>query len=552
MHALGWSRRKGTPRDAPPNLCPACRVPQCQGTTSVLKSVKLNSPETTTGASDRWQRDLAIILQRYGFYGLQPKDGNSITPRLAIEQQPSESNSSAPNACRAVFAFSPGWDLPGISWKAEPAGQILYRPGRWWPGSRAPVYRALLPHGSFSGPALTPVWTSAEGRTVIGWWNYRGKRQLLVGLDIVEEIVRYTHGDPHKVTLCVDKTLWGYGNERSAFLYEDHVVSGFEMIPWADRLGYLIATFLSHCSCLPLISTLPNGATGAVLLTGDDDQAFLEKYEQQVRLLDGFPMTYFLLPNTRHTSETLAQMPTSIELGVHIDALEQPEQYESRCSEQTDAVRRLIGRPAKSIRNHGHLSRGYWEHLSTWEKCGFSIDLNIRGLDGTCPTGSYLPFRVRRPDGSWSNHISLFSTFSDSMYFVQKWPEKQQIRCITRLANQIERAFPGVIVFNFHPQNVSEGHRVLRAAMDIGRRSRWIALGAESYVGWLERLTSIEIVCRSEDRLLLKSPDRVSDLALVWPSRQPGRKQLLQQWDGELELSIPHEARSFSGLLYDC
>ena len=108
---------------------------------------------------------------------------------------------------------------------------------------------------------------------------------------------------------------------------------------------------------------------------------------------------------------------------------------------------------------------------SAWERNGLTLDFNIRGLDGTCPTGSYLPFRVRRPDRSWSDHWSLFSTFSDSMLFMQKWPEAKQIDCISALAGRIESTSPGVIVANFHPQNVDSIPNVHRAVMELGRRA---------------------------------------------------------------------------------
>jgi hypothetical protein len=353
----------------------------------------------------------------------------------------------------------------------------------------------------------------------------------------VEELIRYTQGDPGKVTSSVDRTLWGYGNERSAFLYEDHIVPGFELVPWADRLGYKISSLLAAGSGLPLFSPLPEGAVGGVLLTGDDDQAFLEKYDEQLRLLGGFPITYMLLPNTRHSTETLAKMPANVEFGVHIDALADPDRYDIICQHQTAAVRALIAKAVSTVRNHGHLSRGYWGHLGAWEQADLLLDMNNRGRDGTCPTGSYLPFRVRRQDGSWSTHLSLFSTFSDSMLYLQKWPEQLQIRCIAGLAYQIERSFPGVMVFNFHPQNVSDGYKVHKAVTELGRRRGWIALGGESYTRWLLAVESVRMTVQS-GRLAFEARDLVDRLALRWPSLRGSTTQLLPKWQGRMELNV--------------
>jgi hypothetical protein len=375
----------------------------------------------------------------------------------------------------------------------------------------------------------------------LGWWTVGRRRHLLVGLNVVEELVRYTQGDPDKVRTYADKSLWKTGgHERSTYLYDDNIVPGYELTPWADRLGFMLVQLIAAGSGLPLFSPLPKGARGGVLLTGDDDTALLKKYDEQLKLIDGFPITYLLLPGTNHNAETLARLPANVELGVHIDALEQPDRYDAVCRAQTKAVRALAGRSATTVRNHGHLNSGYWGHLAAWEECGLAFDLNNRGLDGTCPTGSYLPFQVRRPDGSWSNHFSLFSTFSDSMLYMQRWSEDEQIRCIVKLADQIDSTLPGVLVFNCHPENVSDGYLVHRAIMDIGRRRGWIALGAESYADWLQTLSNVRLFCQS-GRLKLQSSSTVENLALSWPSLGITRTDVLPRWQGEIELSTRFE-----------
>ena len=98
-------------------------------------------------------------------------------------------------------------------------------------------------------------------------------------------------------------------------------------------LGFLIAEQLARLNGLPLIEPLPYGLKGLIILTGDDDQAYLEKYDKQLKLIHGIPITYFLHPLTRHTAETLAKLPSSVEIGVHPDALETPEQYGSLCAD---------------------------------------------------------------------------------------------------------------------------------------------------------------------------------------------------------------------------
>ncbi|HMM88269.1 hypothetical protein [Bradyrhizobium sp.] len=480
-------------------------------------------------ASDRsnWRRDLAMVLRRYGLLGLDA-DGNSVTRRFSIVNAGFESVVFSADRLSVVVVDRPGSSaIDGLEARAEAGGGFLYRNRSSWFRKRVPAYRALLPHVSFSGKSLTPVLMTADGRTVVGWWDHEGRQHLIIGLSVVEETVRYTQGDPQKVFTAKDKTLWGSGHERSAYLYEDNIVPKFEMVPWADRLGFLLARLIADASGLPLLEPLPGGARGAILLTGDDDQAFLEKYDEQLGLLGDFPMTYIMLPHTKHTAQTLSAMPANIEFGVHIDALPDPAGYPSVCRAQTEAVRSLVGKPARTVRNHGHLNQGYWGYLPSWEECGLVLDLNTRGLDGTCPMGSYLPFRFLRQDGSWSSHRSLFSTFSDSMYYLQKWSTRQQVKRISGLAEQIDGSDPGVIVMNLHPQNVSDFHDVHRTVIELGRQKGWTALGAESYIDWLTTLDAVSLV-ESGSGLELHCEMPIENLTYRWPGQ--GEAIVLPAW----------------------
>lgn len=480
--------------------------------------------------------DLAIVLRRYGFFGLDVDDaGESVTSRLRVTKTIPD-QISCKDVLTVVLAGDPdsqGFD--GLHAQIEHPGSFLYEPRKHWFLSPTAAYRPLLDYVSFSGNSLTPLLVTANGRAVIGWWVCEGYRYLVIGLRVVDEIVRYSQGDPDKVITAKDKTLWGFGHERPAYLFEDNIVRGHELVPWADRLGFFLAQLFSVASGLPLIELLPGGVKGGILLTGDDDQAALEKYDEQLRLLEGFPITYVMLPHTKHTQETLGQMPPSVEYGVHIDALAKPDCYNSICKDQTSAVRELVRSPARAVRNHGHLNQGYWGHLSAWEECGLVFDLSIRGLDGTCPTGSYLPFRVRRLDGTWSSHVSLFSTFSDSMLYLQKWSQAKQIKCIRKLARQIHRTIPGVIVLNLHPQNVSDFHDVHRAVIALGRKVGWVALGAESYINWQTDIDSIRLV-ETETGIQLRSALSIDKLAYSWWDREKKYMQVLPRWSDSVTL----------------
>jgi hypothetical protein len=497
-----------------------------------VEGAALIDPGDTLGRAERWHRDLAVVLRRYGFFGLDPDEGRgAVTSRLAIVNPSLDDPSLDRGIPRAIFLEPEGADLPGVDCRAEPAGKLLFAARRRMLRARETVYHPLLEHVSFRGEGIVPLWQTSEGRAVLAWWEHGGQRDLLVGLQVAEELVRYTQGDPARASFPGNRNLWGAGHEQPAYLYEGHVVAGHELEPWADRLGATLADLLARASGLPLIRPLPDDAPGAVLLTGDDDEAWLEKYDEQLQLIGDFPITYLLLPHTNHTAETLQRLPANVGFGVHVDALEQPDAYDEVCARQTAAVRDLLGKqPARAVRNHGHLNRNYWEHLPAWEAAGLTLGLNVRALDGTCPVGSYLPFRVRRPDGSWSEHLSLFSTFSDSMLFLQKWSEEKQIKVIRGLANRIERTHPGILVFNFHPQNVSSVPKVHRAVLGLALRKGWKAFGAEDLLGWLESLSGVRLMERG-DQLVLTAPGPVRGLCLTWVGES--REHVLPPWEGE-------------------
>src|ERR1051326_3217046 len=181
--------------------------------------------------------DLAMVLRRYGFFGLDVHDkGEPVSARFRVIHSGLEAIPAAPDRMLVIIGGLP--DISGlheIGVRPEPAGAFLYE--TFEKNERAaPSYRALLPNISFAGANLTPIWGTQDGRATICWWRFNGIRHLLVGLDVVEEIVRYTQGDPLKVVTVADKTMWGLADhERPVYLFEDNIVRHSEMTAWADR-----------------------------------------------------------------------------------------------------------------------------------------------------------------------------------------------------------------------------------------------------------------------------------------------------------------------------
>ncbi len=463
--------------------------------------------------------DLAHVLRRYGFLAVRP-GAQAYTDflDLGIRLPGGVQGPPLPNeGTRALFGPLPeDFSLAGLTTHQEPAGGFLTFPRRgWFWTSAVPAYRPLLPHTSFTGSNVEPLWTNSQGRTVLGWYRKGSHKVLLIGLDVAAEIILTTQGDPERVATVKDKTRFSFTFERANYLFDTHLRRRQESAPWADRLGFTVVRLLAEHLDWPLLAVLPGNARGAVLLTGDDDQAPLKSYREQLDLVSSFPITYYLLPFTQHTPQTIRACPATVEWGLHVDALEHPEDYDRICAEQAGAVRALTGAAIRGIRNHGFLNRSYLGHLAAWEQCGLQLDVNYAGLNGTALTGSFVPFRVRRPDGEWSDHLSLLTAFGDGMIFICKWSQGRCSRRINQLANQIETETPGVLVFNMHPTNIRLTRRIHRTILQLGRRPGWIALGGESYLDWQQAWNQVHLE-RTVRGWVLHCPKPVRDLTLLW------------------------------------
>lgn len=471
---------------------------------------------------------LRTILHNYGLIDLPFGSLSWITP----------SGQSHPPVIVASLE-SRAADL-GCRVHVEPGRKLYYarrRQFRLFP-SRTIAYHALLPHTTFSGDGVTPVWVNDAGRAVIAWYQGQNGKALLIGLDVEEEIIRHRQGDPVRVEEAGSKGGFGFDHERPNYLFLDQIVPQYRTQPWADNLGFVLAEHLSQLTGHPLLEPLPTGSKGLLLLTGDDDQAWLEKYQDQLKVVGDVPITYFLHHKTRHTSETVAKLPSTVEFGVHPDALDDPDAYDRLCAEQVKQLRDLTNQPMRAVRNHGFLNRGYLGHLQAWEQNDLCLDVNYPGVDGTALNGSFLPMRVRRPDRSWSDHYSLLTLFGDGMIYALQLSQRQAVRKIRQLAAQIEGSYPGVIVFNFHPQNIDDTRRLHEEVVRLARRPGWIAMGVESYLRWLEILHDLHIERVSKNGVRVTSSKPVGGLVLRFPENGRWRRKAVEPWAGTVEVQF--------------
>ena len=377
----------------------------------------------------------------------------------------------------------------------------------------AVVLRSLHRVRIFSHQKGVPLVCTAGARAI--WLKVPvGHGQIVViGSDLAADLTRYRQGDPSQASARPTGALWGIAGERPNYLFDAQVQVGHEHDRQADWWAMALAQVVSECLAQPLVPILPKGAPGAIVITGDDDQALLDKYREQLALLDGLPITYFLHPLTRHTPETLAEMDRNhrVELGLHPDALEQPARYAELYREQATWFHGLTGHHADLIRNHGFLNDGYWGHLPVWLEHGAKASSNLPGLNGKVLNGSLLPARMVW-DGQLTSHWSILTAIGDGVRFALGLDGPQSAQCVRDMADRITLSkLPGVIVVNLHPQNVAETgemhavlHDLVRAGflpMTLGQCVDWFAARDRGEVGAFEKPSAGNLLRRVAGRI---------------------------------------------------
>jgi hypothetical protein len=331
------------------------------------------------------------------------------------------------------------------------------------------------------------VVVSGDGMTVWLWLSIGEGGILLVGTDLAEDLLRFRQGDQKKAAERPTEPMWGIAGERPNYLFHAQLEGDFPDTRHADNWCMVLVRVLSERLKVNPKPILPGDAPGAIVITGDDDQAYLEKYAEQLKLLNGVPITYFLHPQTRHTPESLKRMlgREGIEVELHPDALDAPDQYGGRLDEQVAWFRNLVGHPPSMIRNHGFLNNGYWGHLPHWLGNGIRGSANLPGFDGLVLNGSLLPARLAY-DGSLTQHWSMLTIIGDGIRFAGGYSDGEAAEKVCEVADKIKSSgIPGVMVLNLHPQNVAEAKGMHRAALEVigkgfhawnfGQCLRWFA-----------------------------------------------------------------------------
>jgi hypothetical protein len=340
------------------------------------------------------------------------------------------------------------------------------------PGTPAVCLRTVHHLHTYFAETGQVLVASMEGDPVWLWVPFGGGGILIVGTDLAGDLIRYRQGDPTAALNRVEQmTPMGILVEKPQYLFNGQLEGEDPNTRHADLWASALAFFVSERTNTVLSPILPGDAAGAIIMTGDDDQAALKYYEAQLHLLQEMPMTYFLHPNTHHTRATMATMLSGpqIDLSLHPDALSAPREYERIVTEQVGWFRDFAGYQPLSVRNHGFLNDGYWGHLSAWRANGIVMSSNITGHDGRVLNGSLLPARVSQ-GAELTEHWSILTAVTDGAFFQLNMSDLEIAERLIDLASRIRQSgIPGIIVLNLHPENVHQCPETHITARELSR-----------------------------------------------------------------------------------
>jgi hypothetical protein len=340
--------------------------------------------------------------------------------------------------------------------------------------------------------AYTPLVVSANGDAV---WACRqledGNCVLILGSDLAADLTLLRQGAPSAALNRPLEAMWGFAGERPNYLFAEQFDPGAPFDRQADWWIWTLREALASYCGVAAQAPLPGGAPGMVVVTGDDDQAAIEAYRAQSKLLGTLPVTYFLHPLTKHDRESMAEISAGriVEWEIHPDALEQPGEYAALLKEQARWFESLVGRPARLVRNHGYLNDGYWGHAKPWLEEGILASSNLPGVEGNVINGSLLPARLVL-DGKLSDHWSVLTAFGDGAMFIRDWDDATAFNSVVSYGRRVvESDVPGVLVLNLHPENHARAapmHAAARElvrcgflAVTLGEAIAWFAEGKE-------------------------------------------------------------------------
>jgi hypothetical protein len=310
-------------------------------------------------------------------------------------------------------------------------------------------------------------------------------RLILIGPNIVDEIVMLRQGNPDNTNKDNPYDLQKCTCERPQYLYEGIIEKANRFIPEADIWGWFFAILVLSVRkrFRFLVWPLPNQMNFIPLFTSDGDEASVEqckKYNELVSQL-GFSNSVFLTPRTGGQDTSPEKLFPEADFGLHPTIYESSAlSYKSSLDKQYEWFVKTIGKSPRVVRNHMYFNNGYSGCQKLWASKSIYLNLNIPEMfkfdSGKLPcvlNGSFLPLRFRDDEGTWLNHWTLSSPYGDgiplSYGMLGGW--MQTVSTAFNILRMLRKYCPGIFVLSFHPHNIERIRLQLRFSALLLRKN---------------------------------------------------------------------------------
>lgn len=277
-------------------------------------------------------------------------------------------------------------------------------------------------------------------------------------------------------------------------------------IPFADLLGRVLVDVIIQQSStpVPLLSTMPSGASGMVLISGDEDNAPIANIDQEMSDWSAHQvrMNMYMIPELTHsTPADVERYRQAHDLGAHPDLVPLvDESIAARTAEYERQIRvfqEKFNIFPRSIRNHAAGWAGYLDLVYAQHRCGIRMDLNYfsgnysreRDHSFFSPFGAALPMRFCRPQGGlidvYQQHTHLHDDilFAPDRDYSYKFTPEAARSIFSRVLDDLIYRFQSPIAANFHPGNWSFARKPALMLIQLAREK---GMFLWSYDQWLE------------------------------------------------------------------
>ncbi|MBT4611609.1 MAG: hypothetical protein HOC05_16320 [Gemmatimonadetes bacterium] len=311
--------------------------------------------------------------------------------------------------------------------------------------------------------------------------------------DLPHTLMMLRQGDPAKADVIPP----GDNRHRASHLVCDLGDTDAGWIPFTDLLSRLLVDLLLrrvHLP-LPLFDHLPDGASGIVLYSGDEDRADVSANDTEFETVTaaGGRMNLYIIPeNTQSSPADTARYRQHHDLGPHVDLVPHADKsIDERLAEferQVNLFREKFQVTPLTARNHNLMWVGYTELAELQARLGIRMESNficgatyLRSFD-TAPYSGYgagMPMRFCRTDGQlielFQQHFQLEDDchFSDDIAYSTKFTPALYEAHLNRCLDDITRRFQIPYGANLHPSNwvrfsATQGETLLRRAAAYG------------------------------------------------------------------------------------